>query len=121
MVDIKYGGRKTKSMIKLVQTLLIALILTTGIANAQTGTDIYEYATVFSGFTTKPVVYVSFSSGEYKEVDFDKNEVKAAGLLNQTTSLKYIAQMNKEGWEVVSSQPFGIQGAWSYFLKRKQK
>lgn len=106
-------------MKRLPQILLIALLLSAGIAKAQSGTEVYEYATVAGGFIagSKPGLLVSFSNGEYKEIEVAKNEFKAG----QTAYLKYIAQMSKEGWEVINSQPGGIPGSWAYFLKRKQK
>ena len=105
-------------MKKLSQALLIIFLFCALIANAQTK-DVYEYATVSLGYTAsaKPVIAVSYSSGEYKEIEIEKAEAKTG----QTAWLKYIAQMNKEGWEVVNSQQGGIAGSWAYFLKRKQK
>jgi len=113
-------------MKKLSQTLLIILLLSAGVAKAQTGADVYEYATIAStSITAKPALYVSFSNGEYKEVEVDKNEAKPCMLVNQTAALKYIAQMSKEGWEVINSQinsnAFSGTMSWCYFLKRKLK
>ena len=110
-------------MKRLPQILLIALLLSTGVAKAQSGTEVYEYATVVSENTVAPKVllYVSFSNGEYKEIELDKNNTKPNLIMNQTTVLKYIAELTKEGWEVVDGQISGRSGNWYYFLKRKQK
>ena len=108
-------------MKRLSQILVIMLLFVAGSATAQS--DVYEYATVMSHYSsgTKFTVYVSFSSGEYKEIEFDKNDAKPALTENQTAVLKYVSQLTKDGWEVVNAQKSSSADAWSYFLKRKQK
>lgn len=82
--------------------------------------DVYEYATVSMSYATGNKLSVSFSNGDYKEVEYNKDEAKPA-YLNTTPALKYIAQLNKEGWELITtSTPTGDPG-WRFLLKRKVK
>jgi len=111
-------------MKRLPQILLIALLLSAGIVKSQSGTEVYEYATVLSANAppgnVKPELFISYSNGDFKEIELDKNDVKPFASYNQTAALKYIAQLTKEGWEVINFQHTSALG-WAYFLKRKQK
>ncbi len=117
---------KESDMKKISQTLLIVLLLIAGVVNAQSGNSAYEYATV-SGrvMVSGSKIFVSYSSGESKEIKLDKSDAKIS-LENQTAVLKFLAEMSKDGWEVVNSQvpnpnATGADSFWCYFLKRKQK
>ena len=97
------------------------MLLTVGLAKAQEATSGYDYATVVSGGLIvggkSTEIYVSFSSGEFKVEALENKWGKLLAPSNQAAVLKYISQMNKDGWEVVSfSSP-----NWTYLLKRKQK
>lgn len=106
-------------MKKLSQILVILLLFVTGIATAQS--DVYEYATVVT-FVPSNGIYamgISYSNGDFKEVKLDKNEMKPGIGVNEAPVLKYMAQMSKEGWEIVNFTYTGY--GQQYLLKRKLK
>ena len=116
---------KIKLMKRLPQTILILLLLIAAVANAEGNTDAYEYATVltYSSVKTGGLLEISFSNGDFKEVKTDKEDVKPSFDFNQSSALKQVSQMSKEGWETVNFQTYldPIYGKeWIYFLKRKQ-
>ena len=103
----------------------MVLLLIAAVANAQGGTEAYEYATVLTHSTMKTggLLEISFSSGDFKEIKVDKDDIKPSFDFNQSAALKQVSQMSKEGWETVNFQTYldPIYGKeWIYFLKRKQ-
>ena len=80
--------------------------------------DVYEYATVNAQPINSVVyLYISYSSGEYKEVQVPRNTKQG---YDMSSTLKQIALMSKEGWEVISGVHDGAS-VWRFFLKRKVK
>lgn len=80
--------------------------------------DVYEYATVVYAIKNVPTLFVSKSNGEYNEIPVDAS--KWTLNTNTAAALKYIAEMNKEGWELVSTN-LNDGSQWYFSLKRKVK
>lgn len=74
--------------------------------------DVYEYATVSYNFK----IYISYSDGKYLEESVDKAVLSTSSTV---PVLKRVEEMNKEGWEVISSEHNG--NTWHILLKRKVK
>lgn len=106
---------KTKRFITIAAAMLFMLA-----SLATHAQDVYEYATI--SFNTNLKLYVSYSNGKFEEIPYDKNDSKPGPDVNQTVALKHIAELSKQGWEIVGFSPNGLDSmTWRYLLKRKVK
>lgn len=114
---------KTKYLIMIAAAMLLTLA-----SLATQAQDVYEYAMVTTGLSqsglsakgTKPMLFVSFSNGSYKEIEVPQEKAAPSLWANSSSALEYISTLSKEGWEVNDS---GINAGSSYYflLKRKVK
>ena len=108
---------------KRLQIFLLILLLTVGVTSAQ-GTDVYEYATVTTIFSGQKfaAVSISYSDGNYKEIPFEKSELKTNGIsYNDVPAVKCLEQLSKEGWETINMTQGVTDRGPVYLLKRKKK
>lgn len=81
--------------------------------------DVYEYAVMSAHPTLK--LMISYTNGVFEELPFDYDNPKASLESDQTVVSERIADMSKQGWEIVSfTKPDG-EFLWRYLLKRKVK